>query len=132
MLTGPQVILTLKIAVLAVTVLLLFSLLALVRGQYRLHGRINVVFFILTVGALVGLEVVTRLIDPNVFSYIEDDPAAKRALTIHLCFSLPSAAVMPAMLYTGFTHRRNLHLMLAAVFGILWTGTFVTGIFFLR
>ena len=132
MLTGPQVILALKVAVLAVTVLLLFSLAALLRGRYRLHGRINIVFFALTVGALVGLEVITRLIDPNVFSYIEEDPAAKRALSIHLCFSLPAAAVMPAMLYTGFTHRRNLHLMLAAVFGVLWTGTFVTGIFYLR
>ncbi len=39
---------------------------------------------------------------------------------------------MPLMLFTGFTHRRNLHLTLAVVFGILWTGTFVTGIFFLR
>ena len=132
MLTGPQVILALKVAVLAVTVLLLFSLAAVLRGHYRLHGRINIVFFVLTVGALVGLEVITRLIDPNVFSYIEEDPAAKRALSIHLCFSLPAAAVMPAMLYTGFTHRRKLHLMLAAVFGVLWTGTFVTGIFYLR
>jgi len=131
-LTGPQVILALKVAVLAVTVLLLFSLAAVLRGHYRLHGRINIVFFVLTVGALVGLEVITRLIDPNVFSYIEEDPAAKRALSIHLCFSLPAAAVMPAMLYTGFTHRRKLHLMLAAVFGVLWTGTFVTGIFYLR
>ena len=132
MLTGPQVILALKAAVLAVTVLLLFSLAAVLRGRYRLHGRINIVFFVLTVGALVGLEVITRLIDPQVFAYIEEDPAAKRALTIHLCFSLPAAAVMPAMLYTGFTHRRNAHLSLAAVFGVLWTGTFVTGIFFLK
>jgi hypothetical protein len=131
-LTGSQVILALKIAVLAVTVLLFCSLAALLRGRYRLHGRINVVFFVLTVGALLGLEVITRLIDPNVFAYIDEDPAARRALSIHLCFSLPAAAVMPLMLYTGFTHRRTFHLTLAAIFGVLWTGTFVTGIFFLK
>jgi uncharacterized membrane protein YozB (DUF420 family) len=131
-LTGPHVILALKIAVLAVTVLLLFSLSAMLRGNYRLHGRINIVFFILTAGALIGLEVIIRLIDPTVFSYIEEDPVAMRALTIHLCFSLPAAAVMPVMLYTGFTHRRQVHLVLAGLFGVLWTGTFVTGIFFLK
>jgi hypothetical protein len=131
-LTGPNVILALKAAVLAVTVLLLFSLAALARGNYRLHGRINMVFFLLTVGALIGLEIIARWTDPTLFSYFEDDPDLKRALSIHLCFSLPAAAVMPIMLYTGFTHRRNLHLTLAAVFGVLWTGTFVTGIFFLR
>src|SRR5262245_20071091 len=103
----------------------------MLRGNYRLHGRINIVFLILTASALVGLEIIIRLIDPTVFSYIEEDPAAKRALTIHLCFSLPAAAVMPAMLYTGFTHRRKVHLLLAGLFGVLWTGTFVTGIFFL-
>jgi uncharacterized membrane protein YozB (DUF420 family) len=131
-LTGPHVILALKVAVIAVTVLLTFSLSAMLRGNYRLHGRINIVFFILTAGALLGLEVIIRLIDPAVFSYIEEDPAARRALTIHLCFSLPAASVMPVMLYTGFTHRRNVHLMLAGLFGVLWIGTFVTGVFFLK
>ena len=52
MLTGPNVILTLKVAVAAVTVLLLASLVALARGQYRLHGRINLVFFTLTLAAV--------------------------------------------------------------------------------
>lgn len=132
MLTGPQVILVLKAAVLAVTLLFLFSLVALARGRYRLHGRINSVFFLLTAMALVGLEVVARLIDPTVFNYFEDDPGLKRALTIHLGFSLPAAAMMPLMLYTGFTHRRTVHLVLAVVFAVLWTGTFITGIFFLR
>jgi uncharacterized membrane protein YozB (DUF420 family) len=131
-LTGPDVVLVLKGAVLSVTVLLLLSLVALARGRYRLHGRINMLFFILTVVALLGLEVIARLIDPDVFSYFENDPDLKRALSIHLCFSLPAAAIMPLMLYTGLTHRRNLHLKLAAVFGVLWTGTFVTGIFYLR
>lgn len=132
MFTGPDIVFALKVAVLAVTVLLLCSLAALARGHYRLHGRINMLFFFLTVCALLGLEVVVRLIDPNVFSYFENDPDLKRALSIHLCFSLPAAAIMPLMLYTGLTHRRNIHLTLAAVFGILWTGTFVTGIFYLR
>jgi hypothetical protein len=131
-LTGSQVIFVLKAAVLAVTVLFLFSLVALARGRYRLHGRINSIFFLFTAMALVGLEVIARLIDPNLFNYFEDDPSLRRSLTIHLCFSLPAAAVMPLMLYTGFTHRRKVHLTLAAVFAVLWTGTFITGIFFLR
>jgi uncharacterized membrane protein YozB (DUF420 family) len=130
-LSGPNVILALKVAVLSVTCLLLSSFVALWRRNYRLHGRINLTFFILTSVALVGLEVVARLIDPNLFDYIEADPQLKRALTIHLCFSLPSAAIMPLMLFTGFTHRRRIHLSLAVVFGVLWTGTFVTGVFYL-
>jgi hypothetical protein len=131
-LTGPHVVVVLKGAVLAVTVLFLCSLAALARGHYRLHGKINRLFFVLTAGALVGLEIVARLIDPTVFSYFENDPDLKRALSIHLCFSLPAAATMPVMLYTGYTHRRKLHLTLAALFVVLWTGTFVTGIFFLK
>jgi len=129
MFTGPEVILTLKIAVLAVTLLFLTSLLALYRGNYWLHGRINIAFFILTVTALLALEVVVRLIKPDLFNYFDAD--TRRLLTIHLCFSMPSAVVMPLMLWTGLSHRRRLHLTLAALFGVLWTGTFVTGIFFL-
>jgi hypothetical protein len=132
MLTGPDVVITLKGAVLAVTALFLLSLAALIRGQYRLHGRINMLFFVLTVAALLGLEVIARLIDPEIFSYFENDPELKRALSIHLRFSLPAAVLMPVMLYTGLTHRRTIHLLLAAVFSVLWTGTFITGIFFLR
>jgi hypothetical protein len=131
-LSGHHVVLALKGAVLAVTVLFLFSLGALAVGRYRLHGRINRVFFILTAAALVGLEVIARLIDPTVFDYFEDDPGLKRALSIHLCFSLPATLLMPLMLFTGSTHRRSIHLTLAAVFAVLWTGTFITGIFFLR
>jgi uncharacterized membrane protein YozB (DUF420 family) len=130
-LTGPNVILTLKVAVGAVTVLLLASLIALYRGQYRLHGRINLVFFMLTLAAVLGLELVVRVIDPSVFDYIRNDAPLYRALNIHLCFSVPSALMMPLMLYTGLTRRRKVHLALACVFALLWTGTFVTGIFFL-
>ena len=128
---GPYVILALKIAVSAVTLLLLASLAALARGNYRLHGRINVVFFTLTLLALLGLELLVQFIRPEVFDYIKSDPELSRALRIHLCFSVPSAMVMPAMLYTGLTHRRRVHLTLATIFGALWIGTFVTGVFFL-
>jgi uncharacterized membrane protein YozB (DUF420 family) len=130
-LTGPNVILVLKVAVLAVTVLFLCSLVALLRGNTRLHGRINMAFFVLTVAALMGLEVVARLVDPDLFQYFDADPYLKRTLFIHLCFSVPSALIMPFMLYTGLTHRRPVHLSLAVLFSLLWTGTFITGVFFL-
>jgi uncharacterized membrane protein YozB (DUF420 family) len=123
------VILGLKIAVAAVTILLLASLLALSRGNYRLHGRINLIFFTLTLLALLGFEVIIRMIDPQIFEYINADEHLRQALNVHLCFSVPSALLMPAMLYTGLTHRRGAHLALACLFGILWLGTFVTGIF---
>ena len=128
-LTGPDVILSLKIAVLAVTFLFLTSLLALSRGNYWLHGRINIAFFGLTATALMVLEVLVRLVNPELFNYF--DAETRRALNIHLCFSLPSALLMPFMLWTGLTHRRRVHLTLASLFSILWAGTFITGIFFL-
>ncbi len=127
MLTGPNIILTLKIAVGAVTVLLAASLVALAKGNYRLHGRINLAFFILTLAAVLGLEIVIRFIDPSTFEYLRNN----RALTVHLCFAVPSALLMPAMLYTGLSHRRSVHLTLACLFAVCWTGTFITGIFFL-
>ncbi len=127
--TGPQLILTLKLAVTAVTVLLLFSLLALARGNYRLHGRINLAFFVLTLSALVGLELMVRIMNPQIFDYFDEDK--RRALTLHLWFALPATLLLPLMLYTGLTRRRTVHLSLAAVFGVLWTGTFLTGVLFL-
>ena len=130
-LTGPNIILALKVAVTAVTALLLVSLAAVLRGNYRLHGRINLAFFTLTLTTLFGLEVIVRIIEPSVFQYFEENERLRSALNLHLCFSVPSALVMPAMLYTGLTHRRRLHLILAAVFAIFWTGTFITGVFFL-
>jgi len=130
-LSGPHVILGLKVAVIAVTGLLLAALVALAFGKIRLHGRINLVFFILTVTALLAFEVVIRLLNPTAFAYIDAEPGLRRALNIHLCFSVPSALLMPLMLYTGLTRRRTLHLALAIVFGVLWVGTFVTGVFFL-
>jgi uncharacterized membrane protein YozB (DUF420 family) len=127
--TGPQVILALKIAVTAVTLLLLTSLAALVRGNYRLHGRINLLFFGLTLIALLGLEVIVRVLNPDLFYYF-DEPT-RQLLIIHLCFSLPATGVMGIMLWTGLKHYREWHLYLAGVFTVLWLGTFVTGVFFL-
>ena len=132
MLTPENVILTLKIAVVAVTLLLLASLVALAGGRYWLHGRINLVFFVLTLSALIGLEVVARfLIKQEVFEEYFKQTEAETALGVHLSFSLPAALLLPFMLYTGLRRRRALHLALAMVFGILWTGTFITGVFFL-
>jgi uncharacterized membrane protein YozB (DUF420 family) len=129
LLTGPNVILALKVAVTAVTLLLLLSLLALARGNRRLHGRINIAFFILTVAALVGLEVIVRLLDPHIFDYFDAD--MRWHLRIHLGFALPSALLLPVMLYTGLTGRRDVHIYLAGAFSVLWLGTFLTGVFLL-
>src|SRR3954463_14215355 len=122
MLTGPNVILVLKVAVAGVTVLLLASLAALWRGNYRLHGRINFVFFGLTAATLVGFEGIIRVIQPELFDYINENAEIRRALNIHLCFAVPSALLMPVMLYTGLTHKRTVHIALAYLFGALWTG----------
>jgi hypothetical protein len=128
-LTGPNVILTLKVAVAAVTVLLLASLLAIATGRRRLHGQINFFFFILTLAAVLGLELVIRFVKPDVFDYL--DEAARSALRLHLWFSVPAAVLLPVMYFTGRTGRGRLHFALALVFVILWAGTFVTGVFFL-
>jgi hypothetical protein len=130
-LTPANIILTLKVAVAAVTLLLALSLLALARGKYRLHGQINIVFFILTLTAVLGLEVIVRFIDPATFAYFQENDELRQALQTHLCFSVPALVLMVAMLITGKTHRRTVHLALAVLFGIAWIGTFITGIFFL-
>ena len=129
MLTGPNVILTLKVAVAAVTVLLLASLVAIATGRRRLHGRINFFFFILTLAAVLGLELLIRFVKPDVFDYFDD--ATRRALRLHLWFAVPAAVLLPVMYFTGRTGRGRLHFALALVFVILWAGTFVTGVFFL-
>jgi uncharacterized membrane protein YozB (DUF420 family) len=133
-LTGPHVILALKIAVGAVTLLLLASLIALLFNKPRLHGRINIVFFVLTLTALIMFEGVMRLVDPDIFNYYDEPTNAgmRQMLHIHLCFSVPSALLLPFMLFTGLRQYRRIHLALALIFGLLWTGTFITGIFFLQ
>ena len=76
-----------------------------------------------------ALELLIRVVDPTLFDYL-DEPT-RRSLGIHLCFSLPAAVLLPAMLFSGLTHRRRLHLALAGLFGFFWAGTFLTGVFFL-
>src|SRR5439155_3416690 len=77
---GRLVILILKVAVASVTVLLLLSLLVLWRGNYRLHGRINLAFFVLTLAALLGFELIIRVVDPTVYDYIRKDEDLSRRL----------------------------------------------------
>ena len=125
MLTGPQIILTLKVLVASVTVLLLASLVALVLGKPRLHGQINTVFFALTMLTVFGFEGLIQFGVPITSAFDEE---ARQALRVHLCFAVPSALLLPVMLFTGKTRRKTLHLVFGAVFGVMWAGTFVTGI----
>lgn len=124
--TGPQIILTLKILVSIVTILFALSLVALAKGKTKLHGRINTAFFVLTMLTVIVFELLIRFsIDvSSTFS-----PEARSALKIHLFFSVPAAFVLPAMFLTGRFHRRSLHIGLGILFTILWIGTFITGIF---
>jgi hypothetical protein len=128
-LTPGSVILALKIAVAAVTVLLAASLLALAAGRPRWHGRLNIVFFVLTAATLVGFEVVVRLVNPTLTAGFTAEQ--REALAVHLGFAVPAAVLLPAMLYTGLRKYRTLHVSLSVFFLALWAGTFVTGVFFL-
>lgn len=129
--SAGTLILILKIAVILVTILLLASLLALARGKYKLHGRLNLAVTGLTIAALLGLEVIARILYPDIFKLHFEKHNAQRELWIHLGFSFPSAILLPIMLFTGWQHRRNLHIALGILFLLLWTGTFITGVFFL-
>jgi len=131
-LLAPEIVMmSLKVAVIAVTVLLLASLVALARGNYRLHGRINMVFFVLTLAALGGLEVIARVLEPQMFDEFIAARQATGALNTHLMFSMPAALLLPFMLFTGLRHKRTAHIALAIIFSVLWAGTFITGVFFL-
>jgi hypothetical protein len=125
--TGPQIILALKVLVVAVTALLAAALVALAMKRPKLHGRINTVFFALTVLTVFGFEALLQFV--NVSATFDD--AARAALRTHLWFAVPSALLLPVMLFTGKTKRKRAHVALAAVFAIMWIGTFVTGVFFL-
>lgn len=125
------IIVILKVAVVAVTLLLIASFVALARGNLWLHGRINFVFFGLTLSALLGLEVVARLISPEIFMEHFERHGARDALRIHLMFSVPSAVLLFGMLFTGLKRFRTAHIAVGILFLALWTGTFVTGIFYL-
>ena len=129
MLSPGDVILALKIAVGGVTVLLAASLVALAAGSPRWHGRINTVFFALVVVTVLGFELVIRFVLPNLTAGFTADQ--REALTIHLGFSVPAAGLLPAMLFTGKRGWKTTHVTLAVVFLALWSGTVVTGLFFL-
>ena len=129
MINGPNIILVLKCAVVVVTILFLASLVALLAKRYRLHGRINLAFMILTLVAVFGLEFLIRVYDPKMFDYF--DEATRRMMAIHLCFSVPAAVLLPVMYVTGRTGRSRIHYVLAVVFSACWIGTFITGIFYL-
>lgn len=124
------IILILKIAVGIVTVLWLASLIALACGNRRLHGRINYVFFGLTLAALIGLEVIVRIISPGLFDNYQHH--TENAMLVHLLFSVPSALLLFIMLFSGLKHKRVFHIAAGILFSVLWTGTFLTGVFLLR
>ena len=131
MLTPTLVILSLKYAVGAVTLLLCISLIALANGKVQLHGKINVVFFVLTLAALFLFEIVVRMIDPALFSGLWKNAELAKSLKIHLCFAVPSAFLMGIMLFTGLRKLKVWHRRVAVVFLVCWVGTFYTGIFWL-
>src|SRR5436305_12851936 len=114
--TGPQIILALKVLVAAVTVLLVASLVALAAGRPRLHGRINTAFFVLTMVTVAGFEVLLQFVDVKATF----DQAALDALRVHLYFAVPSAVVLPAMLLTGRTRRKRLHVVRSAGSAVAW------------
>ncbi len=125
--TGPQIILALKVLVATVTVLLVASLVALVFKRPRLHGQINTLFFVLTMATVLGFEGLLQFVDVSSTFNTE----TREALRIHLCFSIPSALLLPVMLYTGKTRMKSVHIAFGIVFSIVWAGTFITGVFYL-
>lgn len=125
MLAGPTIIVTLKVLVVAVTLLYAAALTALARGQLWWHGRLNTLFFILTMATVIGFEGLIRF-GIDMTSTFSDD--ARHALRIHLMFSVPAALVLPMMMLSGTRHWRRLHVPLGVVFCILWLGTLITGL----
>src|SRR5262245_10000371 len=107
--TGPQIILALKILVTAVTVLLVASLVALAAGRPKWHGRINTIFFVLTMLTVVGFEVLLQFFVDVSAAFDEE---ARRALRTHLWFAVPSAVLLPVMLLTGRAGRKSVHVPL--------------------
>jgi uncharacterized membrane protein YozB (DUF420 family) len=124
-LTGPDVILLLKVLVSAVTVILVAAIAAIATGHKRLHGRLNTLFFVLTMLTVVLFEGILRF-GFDVAAHFS--PEARSALRVHLVFAIPSAIVLPVMYWSGVTHRRRLHLPFAGLFVLLWLGTFITGV----
>jgi uncharacterized membrane protein YozB (DUF420 family) len=125
---GPDIILTLKVLVAAVTVLFAASVAAIAAGRRRLHGRLNAAFLVLTLTTVVGFEGLLRLGADVTAGF---GPADRRMLFVHLCFAGPAAVVLPVQYWAGATGRGRLHRPLAVIFTVLWAGTAATGIGFL-
>ena len=109
--TGPQIILTLKVLVASVTVLFVASIVVLRLGRPRLHGRINSLFFVLTMLTVVGFEVLLQSVDVSA----SFDQADRSVLRVHLWFAIPSAVLLPVMLFTGPDGRKSTHIAFARV-----------------
>lgn len=125
------IILILKLAVVAVTLLLAASLFCLYRKMPRWHGRINLVVFTLTLAALIGLDFLARFLMYEQFDRFFEERQAWPQLYIHLAFSIPTTILLPVMLITGLRGLQPLHYRLGWLFLLLWGGTFVTGVFLL-
>jgi hypothetical protein len=129
MITGPSVILGLKVAVALVTLILIASAIALVVKKPRLHGILNTLMTLLTLAAVVIFEVIIRFMGVDVKEHMNDD--AKAALKIHLCFVIPLTPFLIWMLISGWKRRIKMHLAVSVIFLTLWIGMFITGMFFL-
>jgi len=125
---GAAIILTLKILVSLVTAILIAAIVAVATGRKRLHGQLNTVFFVLTMLTVVGFEGLIRFGAPITETFSDETRAFLR---IHLYFAVPSALLLPVMLWSGATGRKTLHKVCASIFSIAWAGTFITGVFWL-
>lgn len=128
MLSGPDIILTLKVLVTAVTVLFAVAVWAIATGRKKLHGRINTAFFILTLTTVVGFELLLRF-GVEVATTFTD--VEREALRIHLFFAVPAAVALLLMMGSALLKWKRFHVGCGLVFAALWLGTFVTGVFFL-
>ena len=126
--SGPAIILTLKVLVSVVTVLFAAAVWAIATKRKKLHGRINTVFFVLTLTTVVGFELLLRL-QGNVTEHFS--AAQRQALLIHLCFAVPSAVLLLVMMGSALLKWKRFHVACGVLFTVLWLGTFVTGVFFL-
>lgn len=126
--SGPAIILTLKVLVSVVTVLFAAAVWAIATGRKKLHGRINTAFFVLTLTTVVGFELLLRM-QGTVKDHFS--PAQQQALLVHLCFAIPSAVLLLVMMGTALLKWKRFHVASGVLFAVLWLGTFVTGVFFL-
>lgn len=129
MITGPSVILGLKVAVGLVTLILIASAIALALKKPRLHGILNTLMTVLTLAAVVVFEVIIRFMGVDVKEHMNED--ARFALQIHLCFVIPLTPFLIWMLISGWKRRIRMHLAVSVIFLTLWIGMFITGMFFL-